>query len=489
MTTISLLDSLTNVLLIDDDEDDFLLTADMMEEIGRFSLDWARDYHSGFQEILHAKHDIYLIDVRLGGRSGIDLIADTISRGTRKPMVALTGSRDPETDQAALEAGAVDYLIKGEVTPEILERTLRYALERHETAVRIAESEELFRLAFQAAPIGMILTSLDGMLVEVNPAFAGMLGYTPEYLVGRHFDEITIPDDKMLAKTAFERLKRGDLPTVSLNQRYLHKNHAAVPVEFRASVARGPDAQPRYIVTHVVDVSEIQETNRRLEKLLASQTDLIASVSHELRTPLTSLVGFAEVLRDADNDMSSEERTEILEVIADQGSDLANLIDDLLVAARSEIGELTLSSISVDLRAEAAQVIESMTRTSAKPIILEGTGEAVGDPQRIRQILRNLIANAVHYGGSNIVITADPRGDTSSISVADDGEPIPAGAAERIFEPYIRGHRRRGLTQSVGLGLTISRQLAELMDGQLTFRREGGFNVFQLTLPSNTGIR
>jgi len=483
MTTTTPVTRLVEVLLIDDDHDDYLLTADMLEAIGRFSLDWAKDYDSGLEQILRHEHDVYVVDVRLGGRSGIDLIAEAVSNGSRKPMVALTGSRNPETDQAAMEAGAVDYLIKGEVTPETLERTLRYALERHETAVRIAESEELFRLAFEDAPIGTVLTSLDGRLLQVNTAFAGMLGYTPGQLTGKSFDEITIPDDKAASATAFGQLLRGEIPAVYLTKSYLHTHGTAVPVELRASLARSPDGQPRYVVTHVVDVSELQEANRRLEKLLASQTDLIASVSHELRTPLTSLVGFAEVLRDANTDMSSAERIEILKVIADQGSDLANLIDDLLVAARSEIGELTVSSVPVDLRAQAAQVIESMTCTTTKPIILKGGAKVIGDPQRVRQILRNLITNAVQYGGSNITITAHPQDDRSHISVADDGERIPAEVTRRIFEPYVRAHERHGLTQSVGLGLAISRQLAELMNGHLTYQREGNLNVFRLELP------
>lgn len=486
MTTTTQVTRLVTVLLIDDDNDDYLLTADMLEGIGqgRFSLDWANDYDSGLEKIFRHEHDLYLIDVRLGGRSGIELIAEATSNGSRKPMVALTGSRDPDTDQAAMQAGAVDYLIKGEVTPEILERTLRYALERHETAVRMAESEQLFRLAFEDAPIGMVLTSLDRRLVQVNTAFATMLGYTPDQLVGRSFTEITIPDDERASATALEQLLRGDIPAAYLNKSYVHNNGSAVPVEVRAFPARGPDGQPRYIVTHAVDVSELQKANRRLEKLVESQTDLIASVSHELRTPLTSLVGFAEVLRDADIDMSTTERTEILKVIADQGSDLANLIDDLLVAARTEIGELTVSSVRVDLRAQAAQVIESMTRTTPNPIVLEGQAKALGDPQRVRQIIRNLISNADRYGGPNITITAESRDDRSRISIADNGDPIPAEVTERIFEPYVRAHERHGLTQSVGLGLTISRQLVELMGGRLTCRREHDRNVFELELPA-----
>lgn len=251
----------------------------------------------------------------------------------------------------------------------------------------------------------------------------------------------------------------------------------------RASVVSGPDGQPRYLVAHVVDVSELQEANSRLQDLVASQTNLIASVSHELRTPLTSLIGFAEVLSDASHDLTPDERTEVLRVISDQGADLSDLIGDLLVAARIEIGELTVKSVSVDLRAQVAQVIESMSRTAPKPIKINGGARAMGDPQRVRQILRNLVSNSIEYGGSEITIRAEKTANHATVSVADNGAPIPAELTERIFEPYVRAQHREGLTQSVGLGLSISRQLAELMNGRLSYQRNKGSNVFELQLP------
>jgi signal transduction histidine kinase len=125
-----------------------------------------------------------------------------------------------------------------------------------------------------------------------------------------------------------------------------------------------------------------------------------------------------------------------------------------------------------------------MIRATAKQITVEGSARAIGDPQRVRQILRNLISNAVQYGGSNITITAGPHDGRATISVVDDGPPIPPEVAERIFEPYVRAQERHGLTQSVGLGLTISRQLAELMNGRLSHRRDSDFNVFELDLPA-----
>jgi signal transduction histidine kinase len=108
--------------------------------------------------------------------------------------------------------------------------------------------------------------------------------------------------------------------------------------------------------------------------------------------------------------------------------------------------------------------------------------QAVGDDARVRQILRNLLTNAVRYGGPNVAIEAIPDGDGVAITVTDDGDGVPEEAWERIFEPYQRGHETPGLPGSVGIGLAISRQLASLMGGDLTYRFEDGLSLFRLTL-------
>ena len=106
------------------------------------------------------------------------------------------------------------------------------------------------------------------------------------------------------------------------------------------------------------------------------------------------------------------------------------------------------------------------------------------DPVRVRQIFRNLLANADRYGGPRIIVRVDRFGDVYALSVIDDGSGIPETERERIFDPYCRAHNQVGRTESVGLGLTVSRQLARLMNGDLSYDYRSGHSIFTVTLPA-----
>lgn len=225
-----------------------------------------------------------------------------------------------------------------------------------------------------------------------------------------------------------------------------------------------------------------------LENLVRAREELIASVSHELRTPLTAVVGFTRLLQEHGPRMPEEERAELIASVAEQASDLADIVEDLLISARAEAGTLRVERRPVDLRAEAGQVATALALESAAPIEVGDDGvKALGDPARIRQILRNLVTNAVRYGGDRIRIDFYHRDGLARVAVSDDGPGIPIGQADRIFDSYQRAHDSPGVTPSLGLGLTISRRLARLMGGDLTYRREEGWSVFELALPAAQG--
>ncbi|MDH3259536.1 MAG: GAF domain-containing protein [Acidimicrobiia bacterium] len=231
-----------------------------------------------------------------------------------------------------------------------------------------------------------------------------------------------------------------------------------------------------------------QEAEAQLRETLRSKDEFVATIAHELRTPLTAVVGFAQVLRDGGSDLPSEERAEMIRMIADEGVDLTNIVDDLLVAAKAEAGTLTVSRVPVDLRAQAAQVLEGWGADAAGRIEFIGPSvHTVGDPVRVRQILRNLVSNAFRYGGERIRVSVSSDHSTGRVAVADNGTGVSTEDQETIFEPYRRAHNAPGLTASMGLGLTISRQLARLMDGDLTYFREAGDSIFALTLPRASG--
>jgi len=228
----------------------------------------------------------------------------------------------------------------------------------------------------------------------------------------------------------------------------------------------------------------IETETEALEALIRSKNELIGSVSHELRTPLTSILGFAEVLRTGSDDLPPSERRELLALIARESADVADIVEDLLAAARAEIGRLTVTRVAVDLRVQVAQVLESrVTEPGMSVEITAAPVYAWGDPARIRQIIRNLITNVIRHGGDRcwIRISAGPAG--ASLIVRDNGPGVPDVDAEAIFDPYRTAGRKATQPGSVGLGLSLSRRLGRLMGGDLTYRREGGHTVFELSLP------
>ncbi|MGB8362093.1 MAG: ATP-binding protein [Acidimicrobiia bacterium] len=229
---------------------------------------------------------------------------------------------------------------------------------------------------------------------------------------------------------------------------------------------------------------ESEDVNERLRHLVDSKDQLIASVSHELRTPLTSVVGFAKLLEIEDSELTPEDRASVIRTIAEEGVDLANIIDDLLVAAKAESGTLAVVAVSIDLRAQVAQVVEACRPEDAARIsVAPATVRAVGDPARVRQILRNLISNALRHGGEKIRVDLATDDEVAVVAVADDGPGIAHEQRDRVFESYYRGQKDPGLAGSMGLGLSISLELAKAMEGSLTYRYVDRESVFELTLP------
>lgn len=230
---------------------------------------------------------------------------------------------------------------------------------------------------------------------------------------------------------------------------------------------------------------EREQAYARLEQLVQSKDRFLASVSHEIRTPLTSVVGFASVLRDDPDRLSSEEGSELVELILQQSLEISDLVEDLLVSARAEIDAVTVTKESVNLGLEIENVLAARLAMDEKDIFVAAnpTHRALADPIRVRQVIRNLVTNALRYGGDEITITTHRDGPDVTLVFSDNGEGIPNEYRRRIFDPYHRGDSGISEPQSIGLGLAVSRQLARLMDGDLTLRSDLGPATFQLTLP------
>jgi signal transduction histidine kinase len=232
----------------------------------------------------------------------------------------------------------------------------------------------------------------------------------------------------------------------------------------------------------LVDITAQKRAEASLSGEIHMKNQFIASVSHELRTPLTAVVGLIEELTDSTIEFDDDERQELLEITAKQARDVAGIVEDLLVAARADRGELTIVTEAF----EVGELLRSTVPTYGNTGRIEAPDglKAIGDPGRVRQILRNLLTNAARYGGDSQRVVANNTGRTIKIEVRDSGPPIPEVERMRMFQPYERAHERPGRPESVGLGLAVSRDLARMMDGDLSYRHDGSESAFILELPT-----
>jgi signal transduction histidine kinase len=320
-------------------------------------------------------------------------------------------------------------------------------------------------------------------IVAANPAAVRAVGLPLDQLIG--------PIDPMIVNEGSEPGWLNQLDAVWTRR-------AVAQASFTASTTAGEpydadsilaapvvDGEPDFsrAVFTLLDTTAHRNEERRILELVEAKNRFLASVSHEIRTPLTAILGFAQLIDEGEG-LDDAARDLMIGSIAQQAREMADLVDDLLVAARAEAGRIQVSDTVVDVLEQIDQTLRAGGSYASnvrveRPVELP---DAMGDPARVRQILRNLLTNAERYGGPDVVVSASVEGDRVVISVSDDGPGLPSEEWERIFQLYRRAAERPGRTESVGIGLTISRQLADLMGGGLGYRHDSGRSVFRLAL-------
>jgi signal transduction histidine kinase len=222
-----------------------------------------------------------------------------------------------------------------------------------------------------------------------------------------------------------------------------------------------------------------------LEALDHDKRDFLASVSHELRTPLAAVLGFATELSESWEVFDAEEARGLVALIAKQSADIAAIVEDLLTVTRMEAGTMAVYPEPIEVAEAAAEMVSAMARGSGREVAWNGSGMVWADPNRLRQIIRNLISNAFRHGGSEVRVTIRPGpGSPTQIEVRDSGGPIPSERIETMFEPFVHSIDHARTPNSVGLGLAVARSLARMMHGDLVYAYEGNESVFRLELPA-----
>lgn len=258
---------LIKVLLVDDDQGDFEMTRAMLSqaEHGSFKLDWVSTFEEAVDAFRAGDHDVYLLDYFLEDRTGLDLLGEANRNGVEAPIIMLTGRGSRQVDVGAMEAGAADYLVKGKIDPEVLERAIRYALERNRAARALKESEERHRSMFDHLPVGLYRSDPDGTFIDANPALIRILGYPDrDSLQSRYSSELYVhPEDRQRFWGLLERygVVRGFESSIR------RPDGATIKVRNTARLHRNPDGTVLYLEGTLEDTSE----EKAAEELLGSE--------------------------------------------------------------------------------------------------------------------------------------------------------------------------------------------------------------------------
>lgn len=340
--------------------------------------------------------------------------------------------------------------------------------------------EMLSRSLLEAVSIPIAILDPAGEVVASNPSWA-LSGET------RVHPYLPCTQENAPAPEVIGQVESGvEAVLVGEEDRFSLEYVCAVADEERwMCVVAAPAEGGGAIVSHW-DVTDERFARTALEETIRAKDEFITSVSHELRTPLSVVVGLAETLRSGQH--SETESSEFHDLIADQSQEMALIVEDLLVAGRMDSDTLTVRESMVDLEHEIDAVLRPLVSKDVDISVrmIPGAEKVYADSLRVRQILRNLITNAVRYGEPPVRIKAVRARDKVIVSVSDHGEGVPGNALEKMFHPYSRFGAADGQPSSVGLGLHVARRLARLMDGDLVYKGDAELTTFLLTLPAET---
>lgn len=357
---------------------------------------------------------------------------------------------------------------------------LRDEDERYRAQQELKEREATLSAVLDASPDVITITDAVGTVTLVNPALERVLGWTPTSLLRCSPWELLDPADRDRARAKFDALVGGTRSHAVLTCRARHADGRLLMVEAHASALRDAQGHPVGTVTVTRDISErvrVEERERAArqaaERANRAKSEFVSRMSHELRTPLNAVIGFAQLL---ELDHLTPEQQESVGYILKGGRHLLDLIDDILDIARIETGRLKLSAEPVALGGvftDVADMVNSLAVVSnvelIEPEVADGV-HVLADRQRLIQVLLNLCSNAIKYnrpGGTVRLAYQLVDGDRLRIDVVDTGPGIRLEDLPLLFEPFERlGAEQTGI-EGTGIGLSLSRQLAEAMGGTI----------------------
>jgi two-component system sensor histidine kinase/response regulator len=481
------------ILIVDDSRDDTDLAVRALRRGGcdltYRQVDTPETMRAALEE---EKWDVVIADYSMpqfNGLAALKIVRDT---GLDLPFILFSGTVGEELAVEAMRRGANDYVLKSNLMrlPHAVERELR---DREVRADR-NRAEARYHDLVDRVPVGLFRTLPGGSIVECNPALIEMLGFKDaDSLKRANVADLWVQPDE-LARIRAILAKEGVVQSFEAQIR--RPDASVIWCEQSARAVYSASGKVEHYEGVLVDITSRkhaeQETNRARDRVrdLALETarlrsEFLASMSHEIRTPLVGIIGTGELL--SRSDLIPEQRR-LTEIIRSSGEMLLTVVNDILDFSKLAAGKVELEKLDFDLVEMTETLIDSFAATArAKGIELAlyvdlnmPTGLR-GDQGRLRQILNNLVANAIKFTEHGDVTVRATRAEDAATDVLvrfeiiDTGIGIPADVQERLFQPFVQAegstNRRFGGT---GLGLVIASKLVEQMGGEIGFESEPG---------------
>jgi PAS domain S-box-containing protein len=499
------------ILHLEDDLDDRALVAQTLRQEGLACEIVAVDSREGFTAALRSGQiDLILSDDCLpafDGRTAQKIAADLAPAVPF--IVVVSGSLGEEVAIQRMKAGATDYVLKHRLSllssaisrarrearvrteqaraeaeilrlnAELEQRVLDRTAELASATKALRQSEERLKGILEYSPATICLKDLDGRYLLVNPQAERTFGLDRAAIIGK-------TDHDLFAPRLADSYRANDQRVVTTGKGLHVEEPALIGGEIRIfSVSKfpliGSDRQPYAVCSISSDITErkiahddLKAARLEAERANRAKSEFLSRMSHDLRTPLNAVLGFAQLLA---VDELSAEQSECVQQILRGGEHLLDLINEVLDIARIEAGHLSLSPEPVAVRdvvQQAADLITPLALQRTITVAVEDSSDAgefvLADRQRLSQILLNLLSNAVKYnraGGRVTVSFESHRPRKLKIKVADTGVGIPPEKLPLLFTPFERLGAEGTAVQGTGLGLALSRGLAEAMGGSV----------------------
>ena len=365
-------------------------------------------------------------------------------------------------------------------------------------------SEQNFRQIFQEAPIGMAVVGLDEKFLQANATLCQMVGYSEDELRQRTPLDITHTDDVAFSREFAQKMLDGRAHNI-VEKRYLRKDGGIVWAARTGCVIRDETSQPRNFLIMIEDISkrrraeetlyektrQLEEAKNEADRANHAKSEFLSRMSHELRTPLNAILGFGQLLERQSPTPSQRPR---IQHVINAGRHLLALINEVLDVSRIEAGRMQLSLEPVCVFETIEETLDLMRPLARERRIkltadvdLDLTVHVLADRQRFKQVLLNLLTNAVKYtpvSGSVTVSCATNGNEKLRIRVVDTGPGIAKEKLARLFTPFDRLGAERSDVEGTGLGLVLSQRLIQAMGGAIGVESaDGEGSTFWVELP------